>query len=131
MGLKYDFTALQQFHMNLEKLGAEHDAFMRKMARDLAGQLVAAVKKKTPVDTGNLRRNWRIRTAGKQGNMFVSVILNSVQYASYVEYGHRTRGGKGWWEGKHMLQLSADEIQRTGPEYLSEQLFLWLKGAMK
>lgn len=131
MVLKCDFTALQQFRMDLQKLGAEHDAFMRKMARDLAGQLVAAVKKKTPVDTGNLRRNWRIRTVGKRGSMFVSVIFNPVQYASYVEYGHRTRGGKGWWEGKHMLQLSADEIKRTGPEYLSEHLFLWLKGAMK
>ena len=83
---------------------------------------------------GTLRRGW---TGEKQqsasayaqelkvhhtGNSYVIEIVNPVEYASYVEYGHRTRGHKGWVQGKFMLTISEEEIQRDAPRILENKL---------
>ena len=47
-------------------------------------------------------------TVNKVGNDYVIEIINPVEYASYVEFGHRTRNHKGWVEGKFMLTISED-----------------------
>ena len=36
---------------------------------------------------------------------------NSVHYASHIEYGHRTRGGKSFVDGVYMLEKSVKEIE--------------------
>ena len=83
---------------------------------------------------GTLRRGW---TGGKTssasayanglkvhhfGGNYVIEIVNPVEYASYVEFGHRTRGGKGWVEGKFMMTISEQEIQRVAPQILEKKL---------
>ena len=81
---------------------------------------------------GTLRRGW---TNGKgsssfaqelkvhhYGNAYVIEIVNPVDYASYVEFGHRTRGGDGWVEGHFMLTISEQEIQRDAPRVLENKL---------
>ena len=82
---------------------------------------------------GTLRRGW---TNGKGssssfaqelkvhhfGNAYVIEIVNPVEYASYVEFGHRTRGGKGWVEGHFMLTISEQEVQRDAPKVLENKL---------
>ena len=66
---------------------------------------------------GTLRRGWTARTEQeaasrggennakayaqslpikKQGSNYLVGVINPVHYASYVEFGHRTPGGKGW-----------------------------------
>ena len=98
----------------LEKQKAEE--FMEACAKELAARLLAKVIKRTPVGQypsgsgkvgGTLRRGW---TAGKNqnaisyaqslqiqhvGDVYKIVITNPVDYASYVEFGHRTRNHKG------------------------------------
>ena len=39
-----------------------------------------------------------------------------------VEYGHRTRGGKGFVKGKHMMAISLEEVSARLPAYLQEWL---------
>ncbi|MBQ8765407.1 MAG: HK97 gp10 family phage protein [Clostridia bacterium] len=56
------------------------------------------------------------------GNTYVIEIVNPVEYASYVEFGHRTRGGKGWVEGHFMLTISEEELQRDAPRVLENKL---------
>ena len=83
---------------------------------------------------GTLRRGW---TGGKNsgssayannlkvnhfGDTFVIEIVNPVEYASYVEFGHRTRGGGGWVEGHFMLTISEREVQRDAPKVLENKL---------
>ena len=64
---------------------------------------LARVKRETPVDTGELRRNWRTSSVRKRGNVIYFDLRNPTEYASYIEYGHRLRGF-GWWEGYHMAK---------------------------
>ena len=83
---------------------------------------------------GTLRRGW---TGGNKsnatayvqslrvnhfGDSYVIEIINPVEYASYVEYGHRTRGGDGWVEGHFMLTVSEQEVQTDAPKILENKL---------
>ena len=64
----------------------------------------------------------------KVGNDYVIEIINPVEYASYVEFGHRTRNHKGWVEGQFMLTISEDEIRKSAPKILQKKLENYLKG---
>lgn len=43
-----------------------------------------------------------------------------MEYVEPVEYGHQTRGGKGFVKGAHMMELSLQEVQKHLPGYLRE-----------
>lgn len=92
---------------------------------------------------GTLRRGW---TAGQNqsgakyaqslkvhhyGNHYVIEIVNPVEYASYVEFGHRTRNHTGWVEGHFMLTISEQEIQADAPRVLENKLKKKLKECLK
>ncbi len=83
---------------------------------------------------GTLRRGW---TAGKSANAYEYVnslnvkhidnkyiieVINPVKYAEYVEFGHRTRGGKGWVEGHKMLTVSEYELQSNARSIIEHKL---------
>lgn len=70
---------------------------------------------------GHLRRNWQVGNVEKHGSAYVVEIYNNVEYASYVEYGHRTRNHKGWVEGRFMATISMDEIERQMPTFLEKK----------
>lgn len=63
----------------------------------------------------------------KTGNTYEVEIINPVEYANYVEYGHRTRSHKGWVQGRFMLTISEDEIKNIAPKLLENKLNLFLK----
>ena len=44
-------------------------------------------------------------------------------------FGHRTAGGNGWVEGRHMLTISEEEIKRDATGILEAKLKKWLAGA--
>ncbi len=145
---------LHKFYTELQKLSSEAqaDAFVEACAKELAARLLAKVIKRTPVGSypkaggkkgGTLRRGW---TAGQctgaaayaaamevkyTNGMFSVEIINPVEYASYVEYGHRTRGGKGWVEGRFMMTISEDELSAIAPKVLERKLNKYMKGLMK
>lgn len=59
----------------------------------------------------------------KIGNDYVVTIINPVEYASYVEFGHRTRNHSGWVEGQFMLTISERVLEQRSPQII-EKLFL-------
>lgn len=56
------------------------------------------------------------------GNTFQVDVTNVANYASYVEYGHRTRSHKGWVEGHFMLTISEKEINSMLPKFIQTKL---------
>ena len=83
------------------------DVEIPKMLRRVSSKLIRKVKLKTPVDSGVLRKSWHSK---KDGDL-ARVVYNNVKYASHVEYGHRTRGGKSFVDGVYMLEKSVKEIE--------------------
>lgn len=76
---------------------------------------------------GTLRRGWTTGTISKAGGVYNVEIINPVLYASYVEYGHRTRGRRGWVTGKFMLTISVQELESEAPAILERKLTKFLK----
>ena len=70
-------------------------------------------------------------TLKRVGNISTIEIVNPVEYASYVENGHRTANHKGWIQGKFMLKRSADEVQAAAPRVIQAETDKWLGGAFK
>ena len=83
------------------------DVEIPKRLSNVSSKLIRKVKLKTPVDSGVLRRSWR----SKKDGQFARIIYNNVHYAPYIEYGHRTRGGKSFVDGRYMLTKSVKEIE--------------------
>ena len=92
---------------------------------------------------GTLRRGWTAQTeqsaAGgsgsqnarayaqslpvtKQGSAYTVEVVNPVRYASYVEFGHRTPGGKGWVAGQYFLTLSERDLRALAPALVEKRL---------
>ena len=58
----------------------------------------------------------------KVGNKYQIDITNPIEYASYVEYGHRTKNHTGWVEGHHMLTISEAELNSVSDAILRKKL---------
>ena len=99
---------------------------------------------------GTLRRGWTSNTNSKakggkgnakeyaaslpvkkEGNKLTLDIVNPMEYASYVEYGHRKRGGKGWVPGHFMLEKSRQEVEKIAPKVIEKKLNKFLGGGFK
>ena len=135
-----DYKQLQKLRDNLQKLqDMDLDKFCEDVSKELAARLLALVIPRTPVGQyprssgkkgGTLRRGWTARTeqeAAGGGKVYIEVI-NPVHYASYVEFGHRTRGG-GWVAGQYFLTLSEKDLERVAPAVIEKKLEALLREA--
>ena len=69
------------------------------------------LKANTPVDSGNLRRGWNLDGVGGGAGGWVIRLSDRVEYASFVEYGHRTRGGGGWVSGQFYTRKGIQDVE--------------------
>jgi len=79
-------------------------------------------------NTGGFINNINV---SKQGDNYIIEIINPVEYASYVEYGHRTSNHKGWVDGKFMLTIAEKDIQTKAPAILEKKLEQYLREVFK
>ena len=128
------------------------DRFCTEVSKELAARLLALVIPRTPVGQypkssgkkgGTLRRGWTSKTQAdaasrggsndakayaealpvrKSGNAYTIEVINPVEYASYVELGHRTRGSDGWVPGQYFLTLSEQDLERLAPGVIERKL---------
>lgn len=83
---------------------------------------------------GTLRRGWTAQRdirVNHFGDTFVIEIVNPIEYASYVEFGHRTRNHKGWVPGKFMMTISELEVAAVAPAILERKLVNKLEDWLK
>lgn len=143
-----DYSQLRAFARAIEKLsGSEMDKLCIDCSKALAARLLALVIPKTPVGKypkgsgkkgGTLRRGWGAKSGSaatsyaqslrvqKSGNVYTVEIVNPVDYASYVEFGHRTVNG-GWVEGRYMLTISEEKLKTVAPSILESMVLKKLR----
>lgn len=79
-------------------------------------------KKNSPVITGFYRKNWRSAPAVKTKDGGVSKhLVNSAEYASYVNYGHRTVDSEGNTTG-YVRSKQGDHLLEKTQNYVSKRL---------
>jgi hypothetical protein len=153
---KMDFSGLKKFQKNLQKLNEKaRSEFTEAALKGLAARLLSKVVKATPVgyykggeyictmdgrphesaaaegkQGGTLRRGWTVGEITKNGGAYIIEISNNVEYAPYVEYGHRTAKGTGWVDGHFMLTVSENELQKDAPGYLGRALERFVREAV-
>jgi hypothetical protein len=136
--LKVDVSGLEEFEQQLKQVTeSEMQRFTEQMVKELAGIALAKIIERTPVGEypassgkqgGTLRRNWIVGEVTRKGNLYEIEIVNSTDYASYVEYGHRTSNHAGWVEGRFMMTISEQELESIGPAIIDRRLTAFLKG---
>ena len=94
MANDYNFKIkrLDKFIISLNEMDDNFNRDLENLIKKYGVFLFANTKKNTPVDTGQLRRSWRLKY--KKGDLYIR-LYNNEEYGLYVEYGHRTRQGKG------------------------------------
>ena len=136
--IKVQFDGLKEFKKIIEEMEKEKEQLMIDTIKELAARLLRKVIKRTPSDTGNLRRNWTVSDVRKNGENYEIEVSNSAEYASYVEFGHRQTPGrfvpaigkrlkKSWVQGKFMLTISENELQKQAPAVIEKKIAEWLK----
>lgn len=147
---KVNIKGLENFQKQLEKL-QNPDQFVEACVKELAARLLRLVIKRTPVGDypkntgkkgGTLQRGWtgqkRASAQGyaesievrRVGNTYMVDVVNPVEYASYVEYGHRTADHQGWVPGRFMMTISERELQAIAPQVLEAKIRKYLGGAV-
>lgn len=91
-------------------------------AKRIGVQALRQFKANTPVDTGNLRKSWNAEGPFYAGGWSIK-LENNTEYASYVENGHRTRGGKSWVPGQFFMKKSAQQVESQLPELITPGLW--------
>lgn len=140
---------LRKFKAQLKNLQEQDlQPFLAACVKELAARLLAKVKQRTPVGGyrtdkngakqkikgyigGTLRRGWITLDLIQEGNTYTIELVNSVYYASYVEYGHRTANHDGWVPGQFMLTISEQELQNIAPKVLEMKISKFLKDYLK
>ena len=117
-GYSIDTRAISEYQMKVLRASNKLKDFERKFLNTLANMVMQRVMPRTPVDTGRLRRSWKVSKVSEKGNVLQITIYNDARdngadesYASYVEFGHFTRGRVSWVEGVWMLTISTDEVK--------------------
>ena len=132
MAFSINYKELSAYVSSVTLMKNDFNKFLREFLLEMADRGIARVKPRTPVGTpestgipnyvgGTLRRNWELGDIkGEDRNISVE-ILNGMDYATDIEYGHRIMGGSehnvevGWYEGRFMLKISIDEIRKQMP----------------
>lgn len=83
------------------------------MVNDSLGKIMELVVPITPIDSGDLRRGYRIMKARRlSSGRIVGALINNEHYFKYVNDGHRTRNG-GFVKGQFMLQKAQNLANMT------------------
>ena len=129
-----DFEAFRDMQQKLQRLqNIDMEAFCTECSKEIAARLLALVIQRTHTGRyparsgkvgGTLRRGWGAVAdinVVKEGDIYTVAIINPVEYASYVEFGHRTRNG-GYVEPQLMLTISEEKLKNAIPKLLERKV---------
>ena len=137
--IKVELKELEKFAKDLEKArDTEIKRMLEEITNEIAAKLMRKAVKRTPVKEGVLRNAWTVSAANKIGDGYEVVVSNHMEYAAYVEYGHRQTPGRfvpaigkrlknSWVEGKFMLSKSELELSGQIEKIVSKKVEKWLK----
>lgn len=137
------------------KIEQEYEKFLYRFLKQIGMRTLAQTKKLTPVDTGDLRNRWELSEIYIEGDTLCIDMINSLDYASFVEDGHWQRGrwlpgefvnGKfvykpyvegedssgimlkeKWIPGHYMARVSIDKVKKEIPKRFERAFLQFMK----
>lgn len=102
-----------EYRKKLENIGENSDKVFKKVAKQGAKffekEAVRLTDLEKLVDTGNYKRNWSGQQAEIEGEQAI-IGVNPVEYASFLEEGHKLKNGKRW-RGRFVGRRAIDETR--------------------
>jgi len=87
---------------------------------------LADAKRNTPVVTGFMRRSWHVMPTKKTAQGVEKELINSADYSSFVNYGHRVVNRKGetvgWVKGQFILEKAVNKVDKALVRYFKEEV---------
>lgn len=90
-----DYSQFKELVKSCEQLNKDYHSFISDFLGQEGMKVVAHTKRLTPVDTGALRNRWKMSGPFKRGDSRYIVIHNNLEYASFVEDGHKVVNNSG------------------------------------
>lgn len=121
--IEVDVSSIAAYAENLHRISRQmEEEIIVSALKELAMRLLAKVKERTPVQLGHLRNSWTIGAVQKTAQGYEVEVFNPVEYASFVEEGHRQTPGRyvpaigkrlkrSFVPGRYMLMISEREIR--------------------
>lgn len=80
---KFDFREFEKLAKAFQQAQKTRviERFISDFLLEMAFRAERKIKKRTPVDTGLLRRNWKVGNVERRGNAYVVEIVNNTEYA--------------------------------------------------
>lgn len=133
MAIRVDIKGLDDSLKKLKDLPQIFDEELSKAMNDEGLDWRDDVRANTPVDTGDLRRSWVFAGVEKSGFIFEMDLSNNLEYADYVEYGHRQEPGRfvpaigkrlkaDYVSGYYMLRDGTNRLEESLPKSLEEAI---------
>lgn len=120
MGL--DYSEFERYTNKFADFVEEFEEWICKFLKTEGMRFIAEVKRRTPVDTGDLRNHWKLEEVVRSGEELRVWFVNPMYYASFVEYGHAKPyksgaepGSADWVEGYFMMTVSLEVIYKKMP----------------
>lgn len=129
MAIRVDIKGLDDSLKKLKDLPYVFDEELSKAMNDEGFDWRDDVRANTPVDTGLLRSSWVFAGVEKSGFIFEMDLSNNIEYAEYVEFGHRKRVGRfvpddgtNYVSGYYMLRDGTNKLEESLPKSLEEAI---------
>ena len=106
-GYNFEIKGIDNFLKDINNIQSNFHSDLQNLVEKHGGILLRDTKMKTPVDTGQLRRSWEL----EKGDLYVK-LMNRTSYGIFIEFGHRTRGGKSYIEGAYMLKKTFEKTEK-------------------
>lgn len=130
----FDFSEFEKFTKNFKSMQRQFDEWLYSFLMKEGLKFIREVKRRTPVDTGDLRQHWKISHIEHIAGGVKVWFINTMYYATFVEYGHAkpyksgaAPGSKDWVEGYFMMTISLDNIQRSLPRRFDAQFMQFIR----
>lgn len=126
-----NYNEFKQLAQNFKGLMKDYDSFLNDFLMVEGNKCLANTKRRTPVDTSRLRNAWQLSGPFRRGTTKYAVIHNNVEYASWVEDGHRIvnqYGTYGFHPGVHMARIALAQTSNKLPQNFEKAFANFCRG---
>lgn len=135
-----DFTELEEYVDKFQEVVENHDAQVKRILEKIAKEYLVDLANKTPVDTGRLQNQWILDNMNinviDRGDLYEVELVNTTEYASWVENGHwsynQFGGPYGWVMGRFYVRKT-ENLWKHGrlDERIQQEYETWLKNMLE
>lgn len=124
-------AAIDQYRKELMAMLDDVREIDIKILNQAVNEGMRHAKDQSPVITGFFRKNWRSAPAVRTRDGGVSKnLVNSADYASYVNYGHRTVDSAGNTTG-YVRSANGDHLLERTENYINKRLIELFKAVLE